>query len=189
MSLDRDNLFNIINQLEYPEIRKLCLADRNYNHICQNTEQIKNIIERKLQQYIDKVLNNMQQIEGLVDWSKPLVKHSTKLYPSGFDLIEYPFNYKYIRLNSLIPNHIFDLYDDYDPAWEHYDYGLLNRNYDRRFKLTETIFLPTSDIEFALSPFTSYNKPIPTKIDDTISVNVIKIRNVLATLLSNGYIG
>ena len=32
--LTRDNILTLISQMEYPEIRRFCLSNKNYNNIC-----------------------------------------------------------------------------------------------------------------------------------------------------------
>lgn len=189
MSLDRDNLFNIISQMEYPEIRKTCLASKNYNKICSENAQLKSILERKLSQYVEKILAGMQEYDGFVDWNRPSVRHSDEPDLEDYDNDEQPFVYKYIKLNSLIQNHTLELYDDYDPVWGNFNYGQMNENNSLRFKLSETISLPTSGIDYALRPFLVYAPEIPKRVIGTANVGVDKIRTVLVTLVRNGTIG
>ncbi len=186
MSIDRDNLFNLLNSLEYPQIRQFCLVNKNYNQVCQNNLPL---INSKLSQYVEKILNSMQEQNGFVDWDRPSVRHSDKPNLYDYDNNEQPFVYKYLQLNSLIPNHTFELYDDYDPVWKTFNYGQLNENYAERFKLQETIDLPTSNINYALQPFLTYTPEIPKTVVGTANSSVNKIRSILATLLRNGTIG
>lgn len=65
--LTLDNIYNLINSMDYPEIRRLCLTNRGYNHICTRDPEIQTLIAQKLATYVDLILNSMINVPAYID--------------------------------------------------------------------------------------------------------------------------
>lgn len=114
------------------------------------------------------------------------IKHSKKPNSGYRDEDEAPFTYKTIKLKSTIPNHEFELIDEYDPNFKGYtfEYGKSQDPYDEnrfsRFILRETI---NNDV-YCIDKF------IPSKSNTKVLyLNIESVKQKLAILLKEGCIG
>lgn len=169
-SLDRDNIYNLINSMEYPAIRALCLTNQNTNNICTKDPEIRALIAKKLDSYIDLILNSMIEAKGLVNDNGMVFSINRAPFSRGT-----PFTMKRIKLLSLIPRHEFELIDNYDPTFfskNPYHYIITDKT-GPRYELRETLTYYIND----------------SKGSDSISLNINEIRKKLASLLKDGIIG
>ena len=166
MSIDHNNLLNIINHMDFSEIRNVCLFNNNYNKLCRHDEQIKKMIDKKLNDTIDSILNKMEVREGVINLDYMKVYHAP--FNTTDKVYDGHFNYKYIQIRSLVPNHTFELYDNYDPLWV----DEMNETRKKRFELVESI----SGIKYCIESLLSVKSGVSETIHQRVFSDNIEIR-------------
>lgn len=116
----QDDLVNILNQMDYPEIRRYCFTNKYNFEICKKYQ---NIINNRLELYIDQLLVNLPTLIGYT-------RNNFRYYEDE-EKDGTPFNYKGGYLKSLLPNHTFHLKYDDEPIF-------IGGNWDRGGKFILT---------------------------------------------------
>ncbi len=195
-NVDKDQVYEIIDKIDYPAIRQFCLTNKYYSNLCTQNVQIKSLIEKKLNLYVDYILNSMITQKGYMDYYqrnityKPIPAQYVGLWEanssSSIAQSYIPVNYKKIVLDTLTPDHTFELWDHYDPNVEYlYKYSYRGKeprgpNKNNRFKFKETKY---SNV-FCIDSFHQLKEPY----SKTILLSLQEVRQLLAMLLKNGCI-
>lgn len=195
--MNKDEIANLLKYLEYPELRQFCVANKQFANICKKEEKL---ISDKLEQYIDKIINNLQIKTGY--YYRPQYGHLAVRYykeptpkddifipiqTPEYDDTEYKFTYKGGYLNSLLPDRTFYLIYDYQYVYPRSAGIRLENERERKGK-----FILTETLNHLVSVLDRIN------YNPQYSKNVIKfkregdidyLRETLRKLLTFGFIG
>lgn len=197
INLNRNEFVNLLRYINYPEIRQLCLTNKNYANICKEYKQI---INDKLETYVDKIINDLplkigfhyKYTEHIRHYENPEPKpqQSNLIYgytdPIGSDYVnetKFIFGYKEDNLKTLLLNHEFHLIYDCEYVYPRSPgiYIMGEKTKKGKYILTETI----NELVFALDRiYPKHNKNIT-----TFKSEGENLRDILKMLLTYGFIG
>lgn len=66
-------IYEIINQSDYPTIRKLCTSNKQLSSYCQNNQQIRNLIRQKRYHVREKTIGFLSRLRELRELNIPYI--------------------------------------------------------------------------------------------------------------------